>query len=149
MDTDRTRAALQAWMTALASRDREKMAALIAPDARVVWPTGAPLNGYSGRDEIVEAMATARAPRDLGLDPATFSAAPGRIVVDGSTAVVELAVTAQTTSGEPYENDYAFFYEFNADGLLIEMREYGDTLNAARQLPHVFAEAIEDLRSSS
>lgn len=136
-------------MASLASRDRETMAALIAPDARVVWPVSAPLSGYSGRDEIVEAMATARGPRDLGLDPTTFSAAPGRIVVDGSTAVVELAVTAQTTSGEPYENDYAFFYEFDADGLLVEMREYGDTLNAARQIPHIFAEAIEGLRWAS
>ena len=78
-----------------------------------MWPVGAPVPGYQGRDQIVDAFATGKTPRAIGIDVSTFSATPGRVVVDGNTAVVELSVTAATVDGSPYENDYAFFYQLS------------------------------------
>ena len=120
-------------------------APLVAEDARVVWSVGVPIPGYEGRAEIVDALATGRTLTDVGIDPATFSSEVGRLLVDGNTAVIELSVKARTYADTPYENDYAFFYEFDDDGLLTEMRDYADTINAARQLTACYAESIREL----
>ena len=67
------------------------------------------------------------------------------VLVDGNTAVIELSIKARTYQGTPYENDYALFYQFNDEGLLTEMRDYADTMNAARQLTACYAESIREL----
>ncbi len=146
VETERTRELIAGWMEAQGSRDPGKMAALLAEDARVLWPVGAPIAGFEGRDDVVDGFASGRGPKALGVVPATMSVDPHRIVVDGSTAVVEFTLTAATESGGTYENRYAFFYQFNDDGLLAEIREYGDTLNAARQLPNVFAHKLGEIQ---
>ena len=146
MGTERTRELIAAWMEAQGSRDPEKMAALLAEDARVVWPLGAPVPGFEGRDDVVDGFASSRAPKALGVVPSTMSVEPHRMVVDGSTAVVEFTLTGAIESGGTYENRYAFFYQFDDDGLLAEIREYGDTLNAARQLPGVFAHKLAEIQ---
>lgn len=145
MDTERTRLVLQEWLKAMASGDPERLAPLVAEDARVVWSVGVPIPGYEGRTEIVEALATGRTLTDVGIDPTTFSSDVGRVLVDGNTAVIELSVKARTYQDTPYENDYAFFYQFNDEGLLTEMRDYADTMHAARQLTACYAESIREL----
>lgn len=144
--TARTRAAFFGIAAALADGDADRLAGLLCDGVKVVWPTSSPMADWSGKTMVARALCDGSAPREIGLDPATFVTRPGRLAIDGLIAMVEVTVEATTSVGGRYENDFVFVYEFSDDGLLVELREYGDTINAARQVPHAWAGPIAVLR---
>lgn len=143
--TARTRAAFFEVAAALAAGDADRLARRLHGEVTVVWPTSSPMAGWAGRDEVARALCDGSAPREIGLDPSTFTTRPGRLAVDGRIAMVEVTVEATTSTGGRYVNDFVFVYEFDDEGLLLELREYGDTISAARQAPHAWAGPVAAL----
>ena len=133
--------------SALDDADVDRLASLLSDDVVVRWPSSSPMDDWSGKEAVAKALCDGSAPREIGLDPATFATRPGRVAIDGRIAIVEVTVLATTNKGDRYENDFVFVYEFDEDGLLIELREYGDTINAAPQAPHAWAGPIAALRN--
>ena len=54
---------------------------------------------------------------------------PELILADGDHVVVLAKGDAETVEGLPYDNDYAFVFRL-ADGKIVEVREYMDTILA-------------------
>ena len=144
MNAAETRAVLRTLTVAQAAGDVEAVRALLADEVAVIWPESSPIDGWRGPDEVAESLCSGRAPREIGLDPTTFEISPRRSLIDGNLAVVETIVAATTSAGEAYSNRYLFLYEFNDDGKLIELREFGDTLSAALQTPLAWRRPIQD-----
>jgi uncharacterized protein len=57
-----------------------------------------------------------------------------RCVSEGDTVVVEAIASGTTTDGVEYDSPFACIFEMR-DGLIVSMREYSDTREAARALP--------------
>lgn len=148
MGTPETRSALEAFFAARASGDIEALRGRMADDVRGVWPEGAPIDGYEGSEALASVLITGSNMDETGLDKAKMSATPLRTLVDGSTAVIELAVEGKTTRGTPYVNTYVYFYEFSDEGLLTELRIHTDTIVSARQLPDAFAAKVAQLNGA-
>jgi ketosteroid isomerase-like protein len=127
--TARTRAVVQAYVSALQRGDIAALRASFARDATWWLPGGLPTSGtWRGPNEIIDgflAQMTAR------LDVSKpLSQELNRIVADGDHAVAEWTSRATTKSGTSYENDYAVVFRVR-DGLVLEVREYFDTAYAA------------------
>jgi uncharacterized protein len=56
-----------------------------------------------------------------------------RCINEGDTVVVEAHATGTTAGGEQYDTPFVCIFE-TSDGLIISMREYGDTRNYAKFL---------------
>ncbi|HKI38993.1 MAG TPA: nuclear transport factor 2 family protein [Mycobacterium sp.] len=57
-----------------------------------------------------------------------------RCVNEGETVVVEADATGTTTGGIAYDNPFVCIFE-TRDGMIVSMREYGDTRAQDRALP--------------
>lgn len=55
------------------------------------------------------------------------------VLADGDWVVVESRGNMVTTSGEPYRNHYCLLYRMR-DGMIVEMKEYMDSILAERLL---------------
>lgn len=144
MSSSRTRGALRALTAAQSASDVEAVRDLLAEHVVVIWPESSPIANWAGRDEVAASLCGGRAPTDIGLDPTTFEILPARVLVDGNLAAVEATVTADTAAGNAYSNRYVFLYEFDDHGKLVELREFGDTLNAALQTPQAWRGRINE-----
>ena len=59
-----------------------------------------------------------------------------KLVVEGDTAVAFFSLTAEKAAGGTYNNEYVWGYTC-ADGKVIRLDEYADTLHASKQLAGV------------
>jgi uncharacterized protein len=115
---------------------RDGMSAVIrdsfAPDATWEYPGDLPLSGtYRGVDEIVGTF----------LGGAAALMAPGTrvtielvgAIADGDQVAAEWTSRATSRTGNPYHNRNVGIFTVR-DGKIISVREYTDTLHAARAL---------------
>jgi uncharacterized protein len=58
---------------------------------------------------------------------------PLNIFADGDHVIVEARGAMMTRKGQPYENEYCLIYRF-ADGKIVEMREYCDSVLCEERL---------------
>lgn len=115
------KAVVTRFYTALAAKDADTVASLLAEDL-ICWVAGTtPASGSCGKTRFLELFAMMRE------------------TIDGQMTIIFDAVTAEddrvallargsmrTTSGKDYNNFYHFFTRVR-DGQIVEMREYLDT----------------------
>jgi uncharacterized protein len=129
---------VKALYAAYATRDPDRIAALLHPDVIWVAPAGnatqialglgsaddaGPPRGLNhlDRDAIVAFMAY-----DYPRFFANVSFEPRSMVAEGDLVLAEHRMSATLPNGRPYVNDYCFAYEV-VDGLVTAIREYMDT----------------------
>ncbi len=131
MQTEETRALVQAYYDALTTGNKEGILATLADDA--VWdpPEGGDLSRVVGSQNLLHALA---GPGITELFDFTqpFKLDVRSMIVDGDTAVVQQRLTATAkATGNAYDNQYCWVYTCS-DGKITYMEEYANTLIAAR-----------------
>lgn len=124
------RALIERYFRLLTTGD-PAIADLLADD--IVWrvPRSSPMRGpFEGKAAVLELMSAG-----VGLYDAEvpLSVIPEAIGTDGDRVFVEMTITARTAAGRDYENHYVLVFTL-AQGLIIRVHEYLDTLYAQRLL---------------
>jgi uncharacterized protein len=129
--TDEARSVLQAYLRALTTGDVVAIAGFFAPDATWSLHGDLPLSGVKrGRPAIMDFLVGAGSLYQPGTQHFTF----GDITAEGDRAVLEWQVTgAAAATGLPYDNAYCGVFVIR-HGLIAEVREYLDSLHAAKVL---------------
>jgi ketosteroid isomerase-like protein len=132
MNIHEAEALVRELLDGIAARDRDKLGAMLADDARWWWPASVSArNGWPrpvvGRDEILMRLAPDRSNFTDGTTTWTILelVAGG----DGIAACVERAATQ--ADGTPYRVEYVFVMRCR-DGQLVEVRDALDTLMAVQ-----------------
>jgi uncharacterized protein (TIGR02246 family) len=129
METEQTRQLIDELYAAMRKGDRAGLAALFTDDVEWVPPETAKIGVVRG-PEAVAAELAGDTPRKL-FKMSTFKLTVRKVLADGDTAVVQQAISAQTRTGELYENEYCWVYTCR-DGKVARLDEYADTFKAAR-----------------
>jgi len=132
METAETRALIETYYATLPTGDREKLAALFAEDIEWLPPEAAGLGPFKGRDAVAAELGGDTPKRIFRMR--TFKLTIHHMTVEGDTAVVQQAISAQTRDDKQYENEYCWVYTCR-DGQIARIVEYADTLKASRILP--------------
>ena len=130
--TERTRAVVRDYVTALQRGDVAALRESFAPDATWSLRGGLPVSGtWTGPDAIIDGFLAAMMARLDADQP--LSQELTRLVADGDTAVAEWTSRATTTTGDAYENEYAVVFQVRGQEI-VAVREYFDTEYARRVL---------------
>ena len=132
METAATRQLIETYYETLKSGDREKLAALCTDDVEMFPPESAGLDVVRGPEALAAAMG-GDLPRKM-FRMRTFQLTIRHMTVEGDTAVVQQAISAETRDDQQYDNEYCWVYTCR-DGRIARMVEYADTLKASRILP--------------
>ena len=129
MESEATRALVEKFLEARSANDGDAMVPLLADD--VVWapPVSAGIGPFSGRDDVIAALTGGAVGKFL--DVSTIQRTVHKLVVEDDTAVAFQRMTATTSKGTEYDNEYAWRYTC-ADGKISRLDEYADTLRAAK-----------------
>lgn len=129
---DANKVLVRDFFTAMGRGDRQGLEALLASDAHWVIPRGAPAHAgtHVGRDRIIDIMLGA--PRNM-FAPGTTRMEFHAMIAEGEYVVVPARVTATTTQGRPYDNEYVFIFRI-VGGLVTELHEHLDTRYVASVL---------------
>jgi ketosteroid isomerase-like protein len=113
------------FVHALEGGDRDRIAALLTPDATWWLPGRLPVSGtYAGRDAILDDFLA----HGLALyRPATLTFEIVRMVAEAGTVAVEWVADGISAGGETYRNHYHVAFDVR-DGRIAAVREYVDTL---------------------
>jgi ketosteroid isomerase-like protein len=132
IQTERTRATVVGYVSALQRGDVDALRASFTPDA-TWWLRGElPTSGtWRGQAEILDIFLAGMMDRLDASKP--LSQELKHVVADGATAVAEWTSRATTVDGQTYENDYAVVFEVEGDKIAA-VREYFDTAYAQRVL---------------
>jgi hypothetical protein len=131
-DTERSRAVVRDYITALQQGDVDGLRASFTDDA-TWWLSGdLPVSGtWTGPGEILDSFLAAMLAR---LDPSRPVTQDLKgLVADGDTVVAEWTSRATTKDGRDYENDYAVVFVVRGEKIAA-VREYFDTGYAQRVL---------------
>lgn len=131
MTTDETRALIEAYYEAL-PKGRRAIREFLADDCHWDPPASAPFDPITGGDGIAQALG-ADVVKTMFDVTKPFAIERQALIVDGPTAVVRQHMEATAANGNAYSNDYCWIYEC-ADGKIVRMIEYADTLVAARTM---------------
>jgi ketosteroid isomerase-like protein len=131
-----TTQSVETYFTALRDHDLDAVAALLHEDVREFIPLApsgdpAPWFDYRGKEDVlayVSTIYTNFAQVEI-VDREVSTTADGRIVFVEARGDLTVAST-----GAPYRNVYVFRFQFEADGRIIEIREYANPVPIA----HVF-----------
>ncbi len=135
MKTEESRLFIKSVWEAFASRDESLIASKFAPDAEWIAPVDNATarafnstNEIKGRDSIARFIATdmRRLFQDVKIEFKGFFA-------DGPIVIVEERMSARLPNHLPYVVDYCFVFVCN-NGLVVQVREYMDTLSGDRQI---------------
>ncbi len=129
MDTEATRTLVRAFLDARAANDATTMATLLSDDAEWQPPPSMGLGSFKGRDVVVKAL-TGGAVGKL-FDVSTIKRDVHKLIAEGDTAVALQRLTATTTKGVAYENDYCWVYTCR-DAKIVKLDEYVDSFKAAK-----------------
>jgi ketosteroid isomerase-like protein len=132
METAETRTLIETYYATLPTGDREKLLSLLSDDVEMVPPESTGLETLKGPEAVAAAMG-GDLPRKM-FKMRTFKLTVRHTTVDGDTAVVQQAISAETRDGNQYDNEYCWVYTCR-DGRIARMVEYADTLKASRILP--------------
>ncbi|MEA3214420.1 MAG: uncharacterized protein QOJ19_576 [Acidimicrobiia bacterium] len=128
MKTEETRQLIEQYYATLPTGDRSKLGEMFTEDIEWLPPESAPLGPFRGR-EAVAAELGGDTPKKI-FSMRTFRVTVHKTVVDGDTAVVQQAISAQTRDGKQYDNEYCWVYTCR-DGKIARIVEYADTRKAA------------------
>jgi uncharacterized protein len=125
------RIVLERYLAALTAGDLDAIANSFAAEATWSLHGNLPMSGTKrGRAAIMEFLVSAGSLYRPGTQSFTF----GKITAEGDRAVLEWRVQGTATAtGLPYDNDYCGVFVVR-DGRIVEVREYLDSLYAARVL---------------
>lgn len=125
---------IAAWQ-AFASRDKQRIAAVFTDDAEWLAPKGNSTalalpytNHMIGREQIAHFIAVefGKLFTDVKVDFRAFHA-------ENDAVIVEERMQATLSNGQPYDVEYCFVFKLR-NGLIERVREYMDTLKAARMV---------------
>jgi ketosteroid isomerase-like protein len=123
-----SRSAVQAFLAAWQARDREALGAVLHADVEWVTPPSAGLGPFRGRERVVEGLTGGAS----GLiDVSTLRRHVGHVIAEGEHAAVSMTMSATTTQGNDYSNNYVWWFTCR-DDLIVRLVEHTDTLAAAR-----------------
>jgi ketosteroid isomerase-like protein len=129
METEDTRKLIEEYYAAAAVGDRDKLASLLTEDVEWRPAETVPAKPLQGR-RVVSSVVSGRG-REQMFDMDTFTLTVRKKTVDGDTAVVQQAISAQTLAGNRYDNEYCWIYTCR-DGQIASIVEYVDTWKAAQ-----------------
>jgi ketosteroid isomerase-like protein len=120
----RNRDAATSVMNAISTRDLDALFRMYSPRARF-WQCGQSLSS-AGWHTIEGAGQTAA--KVFALIDGPLNLEILSMTAEGDRVAVEAVGRARLVDGRPYENQYHFLMRFDADGKVIEFKEYLDTL---------------------
>jgi ketosteroid isomerase-like protein len=129
METEETRKLIEDYYAAAAVGDRDKLSTLLTEDVEWRPAETVPAKPLQGR-RVVSSVVSGRG-REQMFDMDTFTLTVRKKTVDGDTAVVQQAISAQTRDGKRYDNEYCWIYTCR-DGQIASIVEYVDTWKAAQ-----------------
>jgi ketosteroid isomerase-like protein len=123
---ERNKATAIAYIEGIGRKDLEGIFQLLREDA-TFWQIGKRLE-LAGSHDMAELArlsqkATSKFPNGMRFDITTVTA-------EGNRVALEAESDAVLANGQPYNNQYVFFFYFDDEGKIIEFREYWDTLYA-------------------
>ena len=120
----RNRETALAVMHAISTGDSAALFALYAPDARF-WQLGRGFNTSGWHDAVSTGQIAAKV-------FARFATPPNLTILSVTAQEDRVAIEAESHSrlvdGRPYENQYHVLLRFDANGKVVEFKEYLDTL---------------------
>lgn len=129
METEATRALVTRFLEARAANDAATIDSVLADDAEWAPPPSMGMGPFKGREVVVKALTGGAVGKIL--DVTTIKRDVHKLVVEGDTAVALQRLTATTTGGEPYENEYCWVYSCR-DGKIARLDEFVDSFKAAK-----------------
>lgn len=132
MKTEETRELINDYYQALGAGDKSRLMELLAEDCEWCPPKSAPIDPIKGHQQVADFFTGSLAADTFDLSK-PFNSDIKKIIVEGGTAVVQNEVSATTKIGRQYLNQYCWVYEC-ADGKILSMVEYTDTLNASHAM---------------
>ncbi len=125
-DIDAGKALAWRWVAAAVAGEADTLRSLFAPDCRIFVAGDMPFCGWMDVDGFFRQTTV------LPLDgPITFEV--GEMVAEGDRVWFEAQSQARLTNGADYSNIYLFQLRV-ADGLIVEYKEFGDTLHIWRTI---------------
>lgn len=128
METDETRILMDRFLELRLARD-PAMEDFLDEDVEWQLPASTGLAPFRGRKQVFEMFTGGLAAQVL--DMSHEKRVVVRVIVDGDTAAVEQRLETKTNWGAEYVNEYCWLYTWR-DGKIVRLREYADTLHAAR-----------------
>lgn len=128
MTSQDTRALLDTFIEVWASRDADRIEALLADDV-VLTPPRSIAGPIEGGPKVAAVLSGAAAARFLVVE--TMQRAVDAIIADGPSAAVVLTLTAELVAGGEYENSYCWLFTCR-DGAIATITEFTDTNHAVR-----------------
>ncbi len=124
MSIDSNKQLAREWIAAMGRGDVETMKALFAEDG-TGWALGSlPFSGPANKAGMVAGASAIFAAFPKGMDFTIH-----RMTAEDDRVSVEAESHAQHVSGKPYHNRYHFLMRAR-DGVIVEWREYFDTMHA-------------------
>ena len=109
----------------------DRLADLIAPDFRI-WSSGELwLGGWASRNEFLDYAAGGGGANPMFSSPMRLDFGP--MTAEGDRVCVESEAHASLTEGGEYNNHFHFSFRIR-DGLIIEMKEFMDTLHVYQRI---------------
>ncbi|MDH4144390.1 MAG: nuclear transport factor 2 family protein [Acidimicrobiia bacterium] len=129
METEATRALVQRFLEARAANDAATIDAIVTEDVEWAPPPSMGLGPFAGREKVVKALTGGAVGKIFDLS--TLKREVHKLIVEGDTAVALQRLTAKTTKGADYENEYCWVYTCR-DGKIARMDEFVDSFKAAK-----------------
>jgi len=124
MTIEKNKALAREFIAALSRADSDWVLAHYADDM-VLWTAGSlPISGPHDKSEIRALMdgILSAFPTGLNFEIKTLTAEEDRVAIEAESRGIHV-------SGKPYHNQYHFLMRIR-DGLVVELKEYLDTLHA-------------------
>jgi uncharacterized protein len=134
--TERNKAIVQEFLTALAAVDVERVSRVLSPDAEIWLAGNLPHSGTKSGASVMAGLPGMRNAFDgpLTIVAKAFTAEGDRVAVEGEGY-------GTTVMGHKYHNRYHYVFVVR-DEKIVVMKEYMDTAHAAEAFPppHTFVE---------
>lgn len=123
---ENNKATALAYIEGIGTQDLKGIFKLLREDA-TFWQIGKKLelSGYHDMEETAKLSLKAinKFPSGMKFNISTITAEENRVAVEAESEAV-------LANGNPYNNQYVFFFYFDDEGKISEFREYWDTLYA-------------------
>lgn len=123
---ERNKATALTYIEGIGTQDLSGIAKLLRSDA-TFWQIGKKLELAGSHDMAETARLSLKA---ISKFPSGMTFTIATITAEGNRVAVEADSNAILANGNPYNNQYVFFFYFDDEGKISEFREYWDTLYA-------------------
>lgn len=130
----RNKQVVERYWDALARRDWDRMASMLAPDAHYT-DVGTPGPGGTGPDGVIARL-------KIGIEPLeAYWHYPGHIVAEGDMVFTEHVEHWQFHTGESFDHGFVSVMELR-DGLITRWHDYSNIANIMQSAPRWWLEKI-------